>query len=167
MTKVRFDMGADFWGQTEERGFAESRAEYNGEVLSILKTRDKVDEFTGPLDSVDVVRNVDGGFILESMESCDDPHCAADDGRYGDKQDKQAHDAPRSRNSLSARKRKEHQRKRQAVYQTTTGIQFIGNILSVCICAVWINEHVIPSLVVDGDDDIKERGDLQGPLLRG
>ena len=25
-----------------------------------------------------------------------------------------------------------------------------------CMCAVWINEHVIPSLADDGDDDIKE-----------
>ena len=29
-----------------------------------------------------------------------------------------------------------------------------------CICAVWINEHVIPSLVDDGDDDIAEHEEI-------
>ena len=28
--------------------------------------------------------------------------------------------------------------------------------MSMCICAVWINEHIILSLVDNGDDDIKE-----------
>ena len=36
------------------------------------------------------------------------------------------------------------------------GTQWIEDILSVYICAVWINEHVITSLGDDGDVDIKE-----------
>ena len=69
LTKVRIDMSANVWGQREERGFAESLAEYNGEVLLMFKTKEKGEHQVGPL------------------ESCDDPPHAADDGRCGDEQD--------------------------------------------------------------------------------
>ena len=79
LAKVRFDMSADIWGQTEERGFAESRAEYDGEVLSIRKTGNQVYELTGSLESVDADATLPQGVT----PLCDDPPHAADDDRCG------------------------------------------------------------------------------------
>ena len=112
MTKVRFDTSADFWDQAEERGCAESRADYDGGVLSILKSRKKVDELSGPSESCD---DPQVGALTGPLESCDDAPHAADEGRCADEQDEHAHDAPRGQNSLFTRRRKDLQHGRQDV----------------------------------------------------